>query len=127
PDEAARLLDDAIDGRKTEARAFAQLFGGEERLEDARLRLRVHAAARVADDEGDERAGRDDLTSRGIPFVEIDVLCLDGETAAARHSVARVGREVHDHLLDLSGIGFDLPKLRLKHGAQLYVLADQAA
>jgi hypothetical protein len=35
PDVSFALLDDAIDCRKSQARPFAVLLGGEERLEDA--------------------------------------------------------------------------------------------
>ena len=35
---AAALLDDAVDGRQAQPGALARLLGGEERLEDARLR-----------------------------------------------------------------------------------------
>ena len=47
-DVAAGLLDDAVDGGQAQAGALARPLGGEERLEDLRLRGRVHAAAGVA-------------------------------------------------------------------------------
>ena len=42
------LLDDAVNGRQTEAGALADFLGGEKRLEDARQIFRRNAAAGVA-------------------------------------------------------------------------------
>src|SRR5205807_4789269 len=53
------LFDDAVGHGEAEARAFAQLFGREERLEDARLRLGVHACAGVAHFDLDVATGLD--------------------------------------------------------------------
>src|SRR5215211_8754607 len=47
-DVAARLLDDAIDRREPEPGPPPLLLGREERLEDAFLRLAIHAGAGVA-------------------------------------------------------------------------------
>ena len=44
-DEAATLLDDAVDARQAEAGAFADLLGGEKRLKDVFARGGVHADA----------------------------------------------------------------------------------
>src|SRR5439155_7011161 len=48
PDVAAALLDDSVDGRKTQPRPLAWALGGEERLEDVGHRLPIHPAPRVA-------------------------------------------------------------------------------
>ena len=48
-DGAAALLHDAVHRGQAEARALAVLLGREERFEDARRRLRVHAGAGIAD------------------------------------------------------------------------------
>src|SRR5690242_4597510 len=45
----AGLLDETVDHRETEARAFADFLGREERLESARNRCRIHADAGVGD------------------------------------------------------------------------------
>src|SRR5208283_1571450 len=47
PDKAAALLDDSIDGGKSQACAFAYVLCRKERLEDASLRLGVHAMAGI--------------------------------------------------------------------------------
>jgi hypothetical protein len=48
----------------------------------------------------------------GVVFVERDVGGLDGKLAPGGHGVAGVDGEVHDDLLDLSGIGADRPEIR---------------
>src|SRR5204862_331323 len=48
PDESATLLHDAVHRCQAEARTLAFLLGGEERLEQVRLRLGIHAGAGVA-------------------------------------------------------------------------------
>ena len=57
-DEAAGLLDDAVDGRKTKARAVADRLGGEERLENLGLVFRRDADAGVGDFDQHIVAGR---------------------------------------------------------------------
>ena len=51
----------------------------------------------------------------------------DGELAAARHGIARVDGEVHDHLLELAGIGLHATEGGIKFGGKFDVLPDQAA
>src|SRR5690348_2970435 len=43
--------------------------------------------------------------TRAIIFVELDVARFDQELAAVRHGVAGVETEIHEHLLDLRGVG----------------------
>jgi hypothetical protein len=63
----------------------------------------------------------------GVGFVQLGVAHLDGELAALGHGVAGVDRQVEQHLLDVAGVGLDRPQLRVGHGDQLDVLADDAA
>jgi hypothetical protein len=44
---------------------------------------------------------------------------------AMRHGIAGVDRQVHDDLLDLSGIGFDRADVRARNHDQVDVFADQ--
>ncbi len=48
-DVPARLLDEAVDHREPQPGALPRPFGGEERLEDARLRRGIHAEPRIGD------------------------------------------------------------------------------
>ena len=63
-DEAAGLLDDAVDGREAEPGAGADLLGREERLEDARQILLGDADAGIGDLDQHIIAGRHDLVRR---------------------------------------------------------------
>ena len=47
--------------------------------------------------------------------------------AAVRHGVARIDRQVHDHLLELQQIGLDRPQVASMHHLEIDLLADQAA
>jgi len=42
-----------------------------------------------------------------------------------RHRITGVYSQIHDHLLDLSGVGLDVSELRIEHGDQLNVLANE--
>ena len=98
---AAHALHDRVDGRQTEASAVADLFGREERLEDMRFGGVVHAAARIAEAQLDEvSSGR----CRSPHLIVRDVRRFNREDAAARHRVARIDGQVHQHLLQLRGV-----------------------
>ena len=60
-----------------------------------------------------------------VVVVQIDVRGLDGQLAAVRHGVARVDREVHEDLLDLPGIGLDVPEAADQEKRQLDVGAEE--
>ena len=57
--------------------------------------------------------------------IELYVGCFDGQLPAVGHRVARVDRQVHDHLLELVGIGAHAAELRRQHGHERDMLADQ--
>ena len=109
-DEPARLLDEAVDRRKPEPGALALLLGGEERLEDLAQVLGRDAAAVVLDHERGIIARGHDV---GAAMLEIardrDPAGGDRDPpapiAAITDRVARVDREVDDHLLELRRIG----------------------
>src|SRR5205085_11485639 len=63
-DEAAGLLDDAVDGGEAEPGAGADLLGREERLEDAHEILLRDAESGIGDLDEDVVAGRHDLVAR---------------------------------------------------------------
>ena len=63
----------------------------------------------------------------GVSFGQVHVRRLERELAALGHGVPRVHREVHEDLLELSGVGLHGTRVRRETGAQLDVLAEQAA
>jgi hypothetical protein len=126
-DPAAGLLDDAEHGRQAEAGALTDRLGGEERLEDPGPGRRLHADAGVADRQHHVPAGAGAELGGGVGLVELDVGGLDGQPAAVGHGVAGVDHQVHQHLLELAGIGVDPAEVgRGPHRTQLDVLAQQA-
>ena len=125
-DMTAALLDDPVDGRESESRSLAFLFCGEEGLEQMRLRLLIHAATGVLDRQHHVRTGIDRLEIPSGLVNDLDAAGFNGQGSAGRHGVVRVDRQVHDDLLDLSGIGLDHADVRIEHRAELdEVLADQ--
>ena len=87
---AAGLLDDAVNARKPESRAFADRLGREERLEDLSARLLVEAAAGV---------GEDNLHDASAQTRQ-----ADGERAAVGHRLQSVSGEVPENLPQLRRI-----------------------
>src|SRR6185437_8043717 len=93
PDEASALLDDAVDGGKSQAGALWPL-GGKEGLEDVRLRVRIHAAAGIGDGEHYVVARRHRGALLGVALFQGEVGGLQNDLSALGHGVARVHREV---------------------------------
>src|ERR1043166_1894816 len=101
-DCAAVLLDDLFGDGEAEARAL--LLGGEERLEDARAGLVVHAGAAVFD--LDARGGRRFAGYAVVPVAdgERGALGLDDEGGFGGAGVEGVGEEVDEDLAELVGV-----------------------
>src|ERR1035438_1289463 len=124
-DVAAALLDDAVDGGKSEAGAFAFFFGGEEGLEDAGLGFAVHALASVADRDHDVGAVFDESIFRAVRLVESDAGGADADFAAVGHGVFGVDNEIHDDLLELSGVGASATDGGSEAGSEFDIFADE--
>ena len=60
----------------------------------------------------------------GIFLVAREVCRLNREFATLRHRVPRVHREVHDDLINLTGIGLHCPNLGHRYHDELDVLPD---
>src|SRR5258707_14443815 len=81
-DVAARLLDEAVDLRKSKARALPDVLSGEKRIKSLCSDLRSHADASISDGKQDVLTGQHFRLCRGIDFVEMDVGRLNGQLAA---------------------------------------------
>ena len=89
---------------------------------------RRHAGARVADRERHVAAGLAARASRAASApAHLGVGRGDGQDAAARHRVAGVDGEVHQHLLELAGVRPGEAQAGRELGAKLDVLADDPA
>ena len=124
-DEAAGLLDDAVDGGKAEARPLSHLFGREEGFEylvDDRCR---DPGAGIDDFDQDVVGGRHPLGVITLAVPRGDVGGAQRQPAALGHGVAGVDREVHDHLLELGNVDLDRPQIAAVHHVKRDLLADQ--
>ena len=126
-DEAAGLLDDAIDRRQPKPGALADLLGREERLEDLVDDLAWNAGAGVGDVDPDIFGRRHALVGEPRGFFARDICCSYGELAAIGHRVARIDGEVDDHLLELRDVDFHRPEVAAMDEVELHLLTDQPA
>lgn len=95
-DRTAVRLDRAVHHRETEARALADRFRREERLEHRLLRRFVHARAGIGHRDLHVRQ-RGPLHDRG----------LDHDRPFAAHRIGGVAAQVEQHLAELRGIAVD--------------------
>ena len=103
--------------RQAEARAFADVLGGEERIEDARQHVGRDARAVVGD--LDDRPCR---RSRAV------VTRIVPRSVAPDQRLRGVGEQVHEHLVDLAGVAAhaaDVAVLLLDGGRCLQQVAQQ--
>jgi hypothetical protein len=122
----AGLGDDAVDRGQPEAGAMALGLGGEEGLEGAVDGGLVHARAGVGDTQPDVAARPQAGPGLGVGGVGFQVVGLDAELPAARHGVAGVDGEVHQHLLELAPVGLDEPQLGVAADLEVDVLTEGA-
>ena len=80
-------------------------FVVKKRLEDTGLSLQVHSGPRIAHAQHHIPAGPHGRVLPGIAFIDLYVGGLNHDLAALRHCVARVDRQVHQHLFKLARVG----------------------
>ena len=124
---AAALVHEAVDHRQPQAAALAEALGGEEGLEDPRLRGLVHADAGVGDADAHMAAGQH-LGLGRLGRVEQALVGLDAQLAALGHRVAGVDRQVQDRALELVRVGArdQAPVRRLQRGQQPHRVRQRA-
>ena len=101
------MLDYSVDDGQAQAGSFARFLGGEKGLKNVGLNLAAHSNTGITDGEDHILARRDLGMASGKNFLKFDVSGLDGQPAALGHGIARIYRQVQDHLFHLSGIGLD--------------------
>ncbi len=124
-DEAAGLLDDAVDHRQSEPGALAHLLGGEEGLEYLLQRLRRDAGAGILDLDQHIVAGLELAIAEAGAFGRGQVARPHRQVAAVRHGVARVDGEIDDHLLELADVCPHRPQIAPVLDLQRHLVADQ--
>jgi len=125
PDIAAGLFHDPVHGGEAQAGSLTKLLGGEERLEDMRLRFGIHPATGIAHGQHHKTPRQGAAVAATVIRIEFDVGCLDYQLAPVEHRIPSVDRQVHDDLLDLSRVGFDAAKVLSQMGFKLNVVANQ--
>src|SRR5262249_14529980 len=104
-DIATALFDDSVYRGQAEASALAGFFGGEERLKNTGENLLAHPTAGVGNCQTNVVARMRFGSVLAIVSVEMGTRNFESELSAAGHGVARIHNQVHNHLLELSGIG----------------------
>ena len=78
--------------------------------------LRRHAGAGIADRQHHVLSRGHLGMRRGVGIVEMRVRRFDGQLAAVRHRIARIDREIEQHVLELVGVHPRLPQPAGQHG-----------
>ncbi len=105
--EASVLFDDAVSGCQPHSRALPALLSGEERLEDALARFGVHARAGVGNRQDRIAARRNVRIEPAVRVVQLHHLRFDQQSSSVGHGIPGVQAQIHEHLFELRGIGFD--------------------
>jgi len=122
---AAALPDDSVGRGQSQSSALSGTLGGEERLEEVAARGFGHSDAGVGQRDHHVLARTHAQALGGEALVEMHQGGLNGELAAMGHGVARIDRQVHEHLLEPARVGLDGVLRGSRNGHQLDVFADQ--
>ena len=109
-DGSAVLFYDAINRGQAQAGSPPALLGGEERFKYVLPRLVGHAGAVVADGQQHGGTAQHLRLSNARDFRRFHVGCANAQPAAARHGIARVGRQVDEDLAHLVRIRLHQPQ-----------------
>src|SRR5205823_1724646 len=123
-DEAAGLLDEAVDAGEAEPGALADLLGGVERVENLVDDVGRDAGAGIRDLDQHVFADRHALVLQTAAFIGADVRRAQRERTAVGHGVPGVDGEVDDRLLELADVGLDLPEVAYQRNVELDLFAD---
>ena len=64
---------------------------------------------------------------RRVAFIEVHVCGFYGQSATIGHGIPGIDHQVHDDLLNLSGVCLHPPQTRSRPGDQLNIFADEPA
>src|SRR5215470_14419159 len=117
-DKTAGLLDDAVDGGKSETCAFTDVLRRKERLKDLVHDVMWDADANIGDLNLHVVRRRHSLVVEASAFLRANIGGSDRQSSAVRHCITRIDGEVHDHLLELRDVGPDRPKIATMHDVE---------
>src|SRR5439155_18378558 len=95
------LVDDAVDGRKTQSGSLPKLLSGEERLKNVSARLSIHPAASVAHGQQHIAAWPQTQVLTRVLFIQVGIGGLNDHLATLWHGIARIRDQIDQDLLDL--------------------------
>src|ERR1017187_10492859 len=129
---AAGLLDDAVDGRQAQPRAFPFAFGREKRFEDVGHDRGLDARSFVDDRQRDIKA-RDHFDGvRGIRVAEfgngsadLHIAGSERNSSAFRHGIGGIQTQIQDDLLNAALVNVDVPEERIQDRRQSDVVSQQ--
>src|SRR5581483_2523011 len=101
-------------------------LGGEKWFENMSRCGCIHSAAGVADRKHHVLAGHNLGVGMGVRLSEVHIAGFDNELSALRHSIPGIDYEIHDDLLDFSGIGFDAAALGIGNNDEFDLFAERA-
>src|SRR5271163_806328 len=119
------LLDDTVYRRQTETSSGADLLGRKERVENASQVLLRDTGASIGHLDQHIVAGRHRLVPTSQLTLLVNICRANGERAAAGHCVARIHREIDDHLFKLPLVDLDKAEIAPMHDLELDVFPDQ--
>ena len=125
PDVSAGLFHNAVHGSQAQTGPFALFFGRKKRLEDVAPRLRIHAVSVVAHCDHGEFARLHAHMRAGVILIQHNIRGLDCQVPANGHGIAGVHRQIHDGLLHVARIGFDIAHADTEVENQLDIFANQ--
>ena len=91
-----------------------------------RLSFRVHALARIADRKHHVFSGPKRSMKSGIVLIENHVGSFDCELSTRGHGITGIDCQIHDYLLNLTGVSANRCKAGIGDHHQVNVLADHA-
>src|SRR5207237_7787889 len=96
---------------KAKPSSFARFFGGEEWIVNLLDDSGRNAQSGIANPERDVSAGFRIRRHGSVAFIDLHVVRPNHERAAIRHGIARVHAQIHQHLVELSRISENAPKV----------------
>src|SRR5262249_13715323 len=121
---AVALGHDAVYRRQSQPSAMPLGLRSKEWLEDMALGFGIHAAAGVTDDHQGVLSRRGSQVA-GEVFIYLNVAGFDDQVPTPGHGVARVHREVHKHLFNLTWISSHKAQRGTGYAHHLDVFTDQ--
>ena len=118
-------MHDAPDCGQPQSGALPGLLRCEKGLEDPKPGRLIHARSRIGDRQHHISSRTNAREGEDICFGELGNRRQNGERASCWHGIARIDNQVHNHLLELAGIGLDAPRKGTQPSRQANIFPDE--